>query len=164
MLGRMLRTLSRAWSVALVASLLGCEHTAELGAYAKPGAATSGSSASDEFDSAEITGETNEAGGSAGEEAEWGQGDGDPEERGDGDGDGDDELCAIDGSESLCEVCVEQLCCQELQNCNEESGCFCMVDCLVDTDPVVCAMTCTPGTAYFQLVLCQAASCTAVCE
>lgn len=161
----MLRTSSRAWPLALVASLLGCEHTAELGAYAEPGAATRGSSASDEFDSPDITGETDDAGGSAGDEAESGQGDGDPGGRGDGDGEpGDDELCVIDGTESLCEVCVEQLCCQELQNCNEESGCFCMVDCLVDTEPVFCAMTCTPGTAYFQLVLCEAASCAAVCE
>ena len=70
----------------------------------------------------------------------------------------------IDGSEKPCRICLEQLCCAQLEDCHIELGCFCMLDCLQESDAVTCAMTCTPALAYFQLLQCRAMSCAAVCE
>lgn len=161
-------------SLAALAASFGCELTAELGAYTDE---TTAIADTDELDS-EATDASDESGTGGGETESAGDGDGDGDgdsgdgDDGDGDGDGDpgdgdgDEggLCQIDGSESPCQTCLEFLCCGQLENCSVESGCNCMVDCLLESDPVTCAMTCTPGPAYFQLLQCQMISCGAVCE
>lgn len=73
-------------------------------------------------------------------------------------------LCDIDGSESPCQICIEQLCCAQLENCAQEGSCLCMVDCIEgDEDPVTCGAQCAPGLSYFEFVQCQAASCAAAC-
>jgi hypothetical protein len=119
----------------------GCELTTELGTYAL------------------AEGETTETSAGEGE-----PGDGDETSADDGEGEPDTSLCMIDGSESPCRICLEHLCCEQLENCDAELGCFCMLDCLVASDPITCAMTCTPGVAYFQLLQCRATSCAAVCQ
>jgi hypothetical protein len=148
---------ARARLVAVVGLVLGCELTMELGAYAPLDGETT---AAVEADTGSESTEAGSESGSSGGESETGDGDGEP---GDGDGDGDG-LCRIDGSEDPCQICLEFLCCEQLENCDVESGCNCMVACLLESDPVTCAMTCTPGLAYFQLLQCQAMSCEAVCE
>jgi hypothetical protein len=140
----------------LVALGLGCELTSELGVYTALDDETVAAPDTD-------TGTDSAEGGTSGGETETGDGeagDGDGE-AGDGDGDG---LCDIDGSEDPCQVCLEFLCCEFLGNCDAESGCNCMVECLIGADPVTCAMTCAPGPAYFQLLQCQTTNCGAVCE
>jgi hypothetical protein len=82
----------------------------------------------------------------------------------DSDGDTDAGLCMIDGSENPYRICLKQLCCAQLEDCDVELGCFCLLDCLTESDVVTCAMTCTPGVVYFRLVQCQAMSCASVCQ
>ena len=150
--------------IAALALLAGCELTAELGAYAPLGSETTTSADTDTGGETTQAGDESGTGGAETESAGAGDGDGDSGD-GDGDGDGDQgRLCRIDGSEDPCETCLEFLCCEQLENCDVESGCNCMVDCLIESDPVTCAMTCTPGAAYFQLLQCQMTSCTAVCQ
>lgn len=143
---------ARAGIVALVLAggVLGCELNAELGTYTPP--------------DGEATG-TQDGGSESGADSEGGEGRGDTGSSDSTGGDGDTGvgICMIDGSETPCRVCLEHLCCDQLENCDVELGCFCMLDCLAQSDAVTCAMTCTPGLAYFQLLQCQAKSCAAVC-
>lgn len=145
---------SIAWPVifALLAIALACELTSELGVYTADHGETT---AALDTDTSSDTGGTAETG-TAGGESETSSGNGDGDEPGG--------LCTIDGSEDPCRVCVEYLCCDRLEGCDLESGCNCMVECLFESDPVTCAMTCTPGPAYFQLLQCQATNCAAVCQ
>ena len=83
---------------------------------------------------------------------------------GDGDGDGDgDGVCTIEASDTPCETCLKHLCCAQLEACGGVGDCFCMLECLMSSDPVTCAAQCQPGLIYIQLVQCQAISCAAVC-
>jgi hypothetical protein len=156
-------------AVVFVALALGCELTSELGVYTSLGDETVADPDTDtESDSAEggMSGGESETGEAGDGDGEPGDGDGEPGdgEPGDGDGEpGDGELCTIDGSEDPCGVCLEYLCCDFIENCHFDMGCNCMVDCMMRTEPVICAMTCAPGPAYFQLLQCQATSCGAVC-
>jgi hypothetical protein len=139
--------------VALVACVLGCEQSAEIGTYLPPDGEASGT-------------ETGTAEGGPGSEGNEGRNEAGSSGTAGGDGDGDTGagVCMIDGSENPCRICLEQLCCTQLEDCDVELGCFCMLDCLTQSDAVTCAMTCTPGAAYFQLAQCQAMSCAAVCQ
>jgi hypothetical protein len=149
---RRMKAKTRRWLVAVAACVLGCELDAELGTYTAPDGAATGT-------------ETDGSGapGSTGEEGRGDAGSGGTE-GGDGDGDTGAGICMIDGSETACQICLEHLCCEQLENCDVEMGCFCMLECLAQSDPVTCAMTCTPDLAYFQLIQCRATSCAAVCE
>ena len=155
-----MKTAAHAWiaraarPVALAMCVLGCELSADLGTYTPPDGETTG---------------TETSGSEGGPPSEGGEGRGEGGSSGTADGDGDNAdtgvgICMIDGSESPCEICLEYLCCDQLENCDVEIGCFCMLDCLAQSDPVACAMTCTPGLAYFQLLQCKAMSCATVCE
>ena len=152
-----MKSLTRCVLATLVGAY-GCELTAELGTY--PTAA--GNMGETHADGSETASDLEGVDSSEGDPSETSNGDGDG--AGAGDGDPDEGVCAIDGSEDPCRICLEHLCCDQLENCDVELGCFCMLDCLAQSEPVTCAMTCTPGLAYFLLLQCQALSCGAVCE
>jgi hypothetical protein len=154
----------RAGALVLLALALGCELTRELGVYVALEDETSTSLDADTR-SDDTEGSSSGETGSGGGETETGDETGETGDEEPGDGDGDlDDPCKIDGSEDPCEVCLEFLCCEFISNCNSDSGCNCMLDCLMQTDAVTCAMSCAPGPAYFQLFQCQALNCSGVCN
>ena len=151
-------------AIALVVSVVGsgCELTAELGAYSLADGETTVLETSGEG-SGDHSGETSTGGGTEAGDAGSEDGDGDPGDGDPGDGDPGDGQCTIDGSEDACLTCTKFLCCDRLSACDSEFGCNCMVQCLSQSEPVTCAMTCSPGAAYFMLLQCQVTSCAAVC-
>jgi hypothetical protein len=144
--------------IATLVSVCGCELTTELGSYPTAEGDITGTHADVSESGTDLDGESGESGSRESDPTETSSGDGD------GDGDLDEGVCAIDGSEDPCRICLEHLCCDQLESCDAELGCFCMLDCLAQFDPVTCAMTCTPALAYFQLLQCQAMGCAAVCQ
>lgn len=142
----------------------GCLVDASLGSWSAP-ASESGITATSTSESTD--GESgSEAGDGSGGDGDGAPGDGDG---GDGDGDGDggpgdgDGVCTIEASDTPCETCLKHLCCPQLEACGGVGDCFCMLECLMSSDPISCASQCQPGLIYIQLVQCQAVSCAAVC-
>lgn len=154
--------------MALVGLSGGCLVDASLGSWSAP-ASESGITATSTSESTH--GESgSEAGDGSGGDGDGAPGDGDGDGApGDGDGDGEpgdgggDGVCKIEASDTPCETCLKHLCCPQLEACGGVGDCFCMLECLMSSDPVSCASQCQPGLIYIQLVQCQAVSCAPVC-
>jgi len=74
------------------------------------------------------------------------------------------ELCNDAPDDTACVTCTRAGCCDELQVCQTDTDCACLLDCfLAGTDPIECINQCGQSDATNDLVGCASTSCATEC-
>ena len=111
-------------------------------------------------------GDTGDGDGDTGDgDGDTGDGDGDT---GDGDGDGDLGVCAPADTDTLCEACVKDSCCAQVEACDANLACTCLVECLGDGGTQQqCNQACGVmgiNQPFNQLTICSGTNCGVECN